>query len=1029
VEVRAVNALALRPPEPSRALRRTMHARWAHLGAMQVDVDRRDLHAVGEYLCIGDLAPSHGRQVVCCINGEYIGRLDWWQPVRVGDVVVFAEVAGASGGGSNPLRILATLAVIALTAGAGGALLLATAPGAMSALTVGVANSLVTGLAVAAVNALFPVSTPQVGSVAAPSPTYSAGLQGNSPRLGAPVPVRYGQEKYFPDQACPPYNEFAGADYDQFYCTGLSIGLGEYELLSIELDDTPIQHFRDVEVEIIGPGMAARTQATGYPAVDTWAEQTTIELGMVTSAEVGGQELRDAEWVGPYAALKSGAAADRIFVDLVFPRGLGTIESDGDIVSRSVAWQIQVRPIDAGGTPTADWSLLATETTTAATTTQVRVTYEYTVAEGRYLVRLRRVSARSTNDRHLNDMAWAQLRCRLSTPGITRTDLTGLVIRIRASSQLSSLTQRRIKVMTRRLLSVYDADTETWGAVEFTRNPAWALADIWRDQVYGRRLPDSRVDLESLADYAAVWAARQDRFDHSFDTQFTTDDAAQLVAAAGRARTMFRRGSVYSLVRDEPQSDPVAVFMPRNMDDASFGLSWALPTSETPDALQLSYRDGRYWEERLVFAQIHDGTIHGYTANEVGVPQRPVGVPAPSVVEEFAAKGVIGEKQAIRMAVYLLARSVYRREEGSFVADIDGLLCSMGSLVGIGHDAAQWGQSGDVVSWDAGTLTLTVSEPPVWTEGQAHYVRLQEHTGGMDGAVEVTPGATDFEMVLAEAPGFTPSFDDAGRERTRYLFGALADVMRYAVIAGVRPTSMDEVQMPFFIEDDRVHTADAAWLPTGDEEQDPLADGAVDEEAEPTAFSEDFEEYADETDMNGTYTLVSGADFVTLETGTDYGQSLLIQSISSGTVHRYRRELPADMVVSDLRLKFKMPSLEEDDAGIMTLRNDGAAVISFNPRRDFDFDDDQCPVLSIFTKRGRFTIGALDADTWYSLRLLIVPGAGNTSAAITRIEDNELVGTVGFADSFDPIPVDQLEWVADSGGTTTPTQYDDLTIT
>lgn len=104
------------------ALRRTIPASWAHVGAMHAALDRRDLRAVGEYLTINDLAPTHGRAATCCINGQYIGRADWWQPVREGDIVVFGEIAG----GGDTGRLLATLVVAVASAYTGGAAATAT---------------------------------------------------------------------------------------------------------------------------------------------------------------------------------------------------------------------------------------------------------------------------------------------------------------------------------------------------------------------------------------------------------------------------------------------------------------------------------------------------------------------------------------------------------------------------------------------------------------------------------------------------------------------------------------------------------------------------------------------------------------------------------------------------------------------------------------------------------------------------------------------------------------------------------------
>lgn len=66
-------------------------------------------------------------------------------------------------------------------------------------------------------------------------------------------------------------------------------------------------------------------------------------------------------------------------------------------------------------------------------------------------------------------------------------------------------------------------------------------------------------------------------------------------------------------------------------------------------------------------------------------------MPAPALIEGVQAAGIVGEKRALRQAAYLLARMLYRREEGSVQQDMDGLLATMGSMVGIAHDAAEVG--------------------------------------------------------------------------------------------------------------------------------------------------------------------------------------------------------------------------------------------------------------------------------------------------------------------------------------------------
>ena len=813
------------------ALRCTTSARWAHVGAMHRVLDARDFNVAAEYLTIGDFAPTHGRPMVCCINGDFISRADWWQPVRPGDVIVFADLA-SGGNNSDAGRLIATIAVAVASAYTGGAV--GTAYGSAWGAAASVAVSVAGG---ALVNRLFPATQPTLQTNSREtSPTYSATLEGNRPRLGDAVPVRYGQEKFYPDWACPAYSEFA-INSEMYYSTGLSVGLGEYNILAIYIDDTPIQHFDDVEVQIVGPGMSTRTQQTGYTGVEDWGDVTVISTGMLTSVEVGGQDLIDTVRLGPYVVTGEGVEVDYLYFDVIFPRGVGTVEDDGSISDYSIQYQLGYQLVDDDGAPVGPWWLKEI-TYTDSTTKPVRRSLAYEVPAGRYRAYMRRTTARADNDRILNDMQWAQLRGRLSEPGVARTDLTGVAIRIRSSQQLSGLNQRRVKVYAQRLLPIFDGSD--WSEPQATRSIAWALADVWRNQTYGRALADDRIDLDSLLTYDDVWSDRQDRFDYSFDTQRTTDDASQIVAAAGRARTMLRRGAVYSLVRDEPQDDAVAVFMPRNMDRDTFGLSWGLPTTETPDCIAATYRSGRYWGDRIVYAQVYEDVIYTYIANASGIPLRPSSLPEPSMIEDARLDGIIGEKQALRQVAYLLARSLYRREEGSFTADIDGLLMSMGSLIGIAHDAAEWAQSGDVVEWNASDLEMTLAEPPVWSPGDTHYIRLQDDDGTLDGAIEVTPGDTAYKVILAEAPSFTPTTDDPDRERTRYIFGALADVQRKAIAAGIRPTSDDAVEVEFFIDDQRVHDADAEYLPeSSSDEQDPLDPGIVDDIGDASSTSDD----------------------------------------------------------------------------------------------------------------------------------------------------------------------------------------------
>lgn len=1007
-------------PSPRYALRRTMPAVWARVHALQTDLGPQDFRRVPEFGCINDHAPR-GR-VVCQINGQFVSRRDWWQPVRDGDVIVFLQVP--EGGDSDPLRTILQIVVLVASIYTGG----------IAGAAIAIAGNL-------AINAFLPPPALPDLSGQNPSPTYSVAFQGNQARLGQSIPERFGQEFVFPDFAAQPYNFFQ--DDDQYYCAVLCLGFGEFNALQVALDDSDIRNFQDVEFAIVGPGQTSR--ASDFDTFETLAEQTIAADNIVTAPEVSGQQLIDTQWVGAFCPVRAGLQLDTLFIDLVFP-GLGVVDDDGSIDDRSISWQVGVRLIDDAGTALEPWRVIATETITRNTSTAVRVSYAYSalanevsiggfinlsvtvppaISVGRYEVRLRRVSARSDNRTVLNDMIWAGLRARLSVPGITREDCTYLVIKARASEQLSGLSQRRFRVLAQRLIERYDSGTQTWDAspltvaANFTRNPAEVARYIMRR----RGLADSRIDHATLDELRDVYDERQDRFDFSFDQRVSFQDALQLAARAGRARALLRRGAVYTLVRDELQVLPVAMFMPRNMDRDSFGIDVTLTTEETPDAVQFRYRDGRYGgDERVVYGQVHAGTVYAYAADASGVPQRPAGVPAPTRVQEERLDGIVGRSQALREAAYFVAQAYYRRMFPSWNTNLEGLLPAYGSLVGLAHDVARWGQSGDVVAWDADTLTLTTSEPLSWTEGESHYVRLQSSTAGAGAAILVTAGAAANEMVLDSAPDEAPVVDRADRERTRYLFGALADVSRYARMLAIRPQGQTSVRMEAVIDDARVHSADAAWLPVGAEIQDPLPDGSyVPDGGGAALFVEDFE------DGLGEYTVVlDTADTFEL-VATDYGQSLQINSVDVGDVQRIERDIDP-VTCNEISWCFCITDTQPNDAGILELANNGAWVLRFNAYRDASFDGLRRPRWDVLGETQRIGSAALQIDTWYRAQVLVVPGTNNTTITIYRESDGAQVAQAGLSVSVSSITVDQLAFYADQNGQTTAIQFDDITL-
>ncbi len=728
----------------------------------------REVRQVDAMLPVRRLLPeTGGLPYVVRLNDQWLLRRDWDRRVADGDILVVCKLP-RGGGGSNPLRVVLMLAVAIaapmfapeIGAMAGG--WFATEAG-VSAITAGI-----TLAGSALVNALIPPPKPptpnQMASIAAPSPTYDLQAQGNYARLGQPIPVQYGRLAVYPDFAAQPYAEYHGNE--QYLYQLFCVGLGEYQIESIDIDDTPVSAWDEITYEVVPPG----GQITLFPA------------NVITSVEVGGQDLPTNTAVGPYTANDAGTQANAIGVDLVAPRGLYYANDSGGLTTMSVTFRVEARQIDDVGNPVSGWTLLGEETISAATTTPQRWSRRYDVSAGRYEVRVTRLDTEQTGSRYGHDLVWAGLRAYLPDTG-GHGDVTLVAMRMRATDQLSAQASRRIRITCTRKLPVWDGSG--WSAPQPTRSIAWAAADVARAS-YGASLSDSRIDLAGLLAQDATWTGRGDHFDGRFDNAVTLWEALTKILAAGRAKPFMQAGILH-FARDESKSTPVALFSMRNIVKGSFSIEYLMPSPQMADAVEVAYFDSQVWRERHVLATLPGGTSA-----------------SPAKIQLF---GVTSRDQAHREGVYQAASNKYRRRVIRFQTELEGHIVAPGDLIAIAHDLPQWGQTAEAVAWDANSLTLTLSEPLVWEPGQTHYVGLRRLDGSLDGPIEVAQGADAYQVVLTTAPAETP-YTGQGKERTHVVFGWGNTWRQEAKVISTRPVDLHHVEIEAINEDPSVHTAE-----------------------------------------------------------------------------------------------------------------------------------------------------------------------------------------------------------------------------
>lgn len=144
----------------------------------------------------------------------------------------------------------------------------------------------------------------------------------------------------------------------------------------------------------------------------------------------------------------------------------------------------------------------------------------------------------------------------------------------------------------------------------------------------------------------------------------------------------------------------------------------------------------------------------------------------------------------------------YRRRIVTFSTELEGLIPSYGDLISITHDMPHWGSGGEILSKN--DMTLTLSEPVEFTEGQNHYLALRTRTGSLSGPYRVRAGSLPNEVILQDTPDIEIE-TGTNSERTHFAFGTQDKWGTLARVTGIKPRS-GKVEITAAIEDSRVHT-------------------------------------------------------------------------------------------------------------------------------------------------------------------------------------------------------------------------------
>ena len=729
------------------------------------------------------------RPTVCLFNGKPLKRADWSRTViREADTVLFFTPP-AGGGASQAIIGVVLMVAIAVAAPYLAGLI---APVLTSALGVSfaagtIAGSLLTagiGLALGAaamgIMSLFSSPPPQVtnqtsgyGGTAQSSPTYSStGFQQNTARLDQPIPVLYGRHMVVPDYIMPPYARYVGNK--QYIHTLLAVTQGRCNIEATRIGETPISSYASIVTQQVEPG-----EVPDPDIVDTrfLPCRDIAQVELPATNDTGGNV-----WKGPYIANPAGTVIDYAELDFIAPRGLYAYSGSG-FASRTATVEIEAQQIDAQGDPVGSWTAIATENHTAADNAPQRYTHGYALpAAGRWQFRTRRTGTKDMSASSGHQIDWAGLRGRLTTTR-SYSGLTGIAIKMEATGDLNGQTSRQVNVIATRLLPTWNGEAMNDDEVP-TRSLCDAFVDIAHNEVYGAGQPYSRIDL------AGIYASKQEfenrgwSFDFVFDQTVTCWEALARVARASIAERVVQGGKL-RLVRDVPAVAPAMMFTPRNIQPGSFNRQYKLPDETTADMVIGIYMNPNSWKPATVKEAFDDS------------PRR-----NPATIQFH---GVTYRPQARAMAWYRNRENRYRRAITSLGTEMEGFMVLYGESCAVSHDLPAWGQSAEVIEWDAATRTMTLTDGLDWSAGGAHYVAISAPNGTMAGPFAASNGGGAGTTLIVGAGTLPRILTDGKQERTKIMFGPGEKYAGRQKAVAVQPRDESTVDLVMVDDDPRMY--------------------------------------------------------------------------------------------------------------------------------------------------------------------------------------------------------------------------------
>lgn len=683
------------------------------------------------------------------LNGVVIPA-DCWDSVtaKAGDSVAFVA-APAGKVGNTLLKVVGAVAMIAGAVVTGGATLWTSTFWLGVGLTAG-------GMALSmAADFIAPIRMPSIGTSSdkAASPTYSLNASSNNMRYGQPIPRIYGRYKVPPVRILDDYTELSGQDE---YLDFLSvIGYGPLEISDIRIGGNPLSNFSGVTTQVT-QGWAAGEATSLTPKV---VYQTSYQIKLTGRDSNGNVTNADSWWV----TRSIDHEIDRLSFDLQAPQGLYKMDDKAKKSALNVKVQAQYRMSGGSWSGISEFTLSGNSGEPAMAR---RASYGWTVARGKYDVRVRLKEAESTDSKWMQAVYFTALRGfdNSAATDSGKLPLAKLAMRVKASNQLSG----SLPVVTCLATSVLpDWDGSGW-VQRATRNPASAFLDILTGTANERRKTDDQIDWESLQ----AWHEWCDRYGYTcdlvFDQQTSVWDALADVAACGRGSAALMGGLWGAVWARRQDGAPKGHITARNSRDFSSRKTYREPIH----GLHVTFFDAdNDYEETVI-----DVYAPGYNRSNA------------SLFEGIDLIGVTTRTQAAYMGQFRLNQLLLLPEEYSATMPLEFMRLRKNDKVRVVRPEVLYGIGAAIlVDWQedengAVTSLRWDSQLPM-TSGQTYMAVVRLSSGDEFAVTGTSEDGLTFALNLASVP---PS---ALKAMNLVMVGTVQEVGRECIVVDVKPQS------------------------------------------------------------------------------------------------------------------------------------------------------------------------------------------------------------------------------------------------